>query len=208
MADAPLFIDQPTDHNRNGREPMTKLRLSRTASFGDVGVIAAFGQLVLFVALILSSSASAQNDPVTHYIRSSQPPLLNYRELVTLSEQETVESALADKLHVLLTTPFVNNEAYFSGTRPIRPDLNGAGPSLRLVQWNMERGLELDQIKLLMTDKAGFLAKVHSEIASGKGKDRPTDEELSQQIGVLQSADVIVLNELDWGMKRTNYQAV
>jgi endonuclease/exonuclease/phosphatase family metal-dependent hydrolase len=187
---------------------MTKLRLSRTAPFGDVGAIAAFGQLVLFVVLILRSGASAQNGPGVDYIRSSQPPLLNYRELVTLSEQETVESALADKLHVLLTTPFVNNEAYFAGTRPLRPDLNGAGTSLRLVQWNIERGLELDQIKLLMTDKAGFLAKVHSEVASGKGKNRPTDEELSQQIGVLQSADVIVLNELDWGMKRTNYQAV
>jgi hypothetical protein len=34
------------------------------------------------------------------------------------------------------------------------------------------------------------------------------DEEISAQIDLLQSADVIELNELDWGMKRTDYQAV
>ena len=29
---------------------------------------------------------------------------------------------------------------------------------MRLVEWNIERGLELDAVKLLMTDKQGFLA--------------------------------------------------
>ena len=28
---------------------------------------------------------------------------------------------------------------------------------MRLVEWNIERGLELDAVKLLMTDKQGFL---------------------------------------------------
>src|SRR6202021_256121 len=65
-----------------------------------------------------------------------------------------------------------------------------------------------DEIKLLMTDKQGFLAKVHSEGASGKDKEKPRDEELSAQMDLLQSADVIVLNELDWGMKRTDYRVV
>jgi endonuclease/exonuclease/phosphatase family metal-dependent hydrolase len=76
------------------------------------------------------------------------------------------------------------------------------------VQWNIERGLELDEIKLLMTDKQGFLAKVHNEVASGRGKEKPTNEELSAQIDLLQSADVMVLNEVDWGMKRTDYRVV
>jgi endonuclease/exonuclease/phosphatase family metal-dependent hydrolase len=173
-----------------------------------VDAIAVAGQLFLLTAWILCPKAFAQNDHGTDYIRSSQPPLLNYQELVTLSKQETVDPALADKLNTLLTTPFINNEEYFAGTRPHRPDLKGIGPSLRLVQWNIERGLELDEIKLLMTDKQGFLSKVHSEAASGKDKEKPTDEELSAQIDALQSADVIVLNELDWGMKRTDYRVV
>ena len=111
-------------------------------------------------------------------------------------------------MQTLLTTPFVNNEAYFNGTKPLRPDIKGMGPSLRLVEWNIERGIELDAIKLFMTDKQGFLAKAHSTAATDKDKGKVSDEELSAQIDEIQSADVLVLNELDWGMKRSDYRAV
>jgi len=164
--------------------------------------------LILILVLTLCSLGLAQTDQVADYTRSSQPPLLNYQELVTLGQQETVEAPLAAKLHTLLTTPFVNNEAFFSGTKPLRPDLNGMGPSLRLVEWNIERGLEFDDIKLAMTDKQAFLAKVHSQAANDKDKQKVTDAELSAQMDALQSADVLVLNELDWGMKRTDYRPV
>jgi endonuclease/exonuclease/phosphatase family metal-dependent hydrolase len=165
-------------------------------------------QVILVLILTLCSSALAQTDQVADYTRSSQPPLLNYPELVTLGQQETVEAPLAAKLHTLLTTPFVDNEAFFRGTKPLRPDLKGMGPSLRLVEWNIERGLEFDDIKLAMTDKQAFLAKVHSQAANDKDKQKITDAELSAQIDALQSADVLVLNELDWGMKRTDYRPV
>jgi hypothetical protein len=124
---------------------------------------------------------------------------------VTLGKEETVDPALAAKVQTLLTTPFVNNEAYLSGTKPLRPDVKGMGPSLRLMEWNIERGVELADIKLAMTDKQAFLAKVHSEAAGDK---KISDQELSAQMDALQSADVLVLNELDWGMKRSDYEAV
>ena len=85
---------------------------------------------------------------------------MNYHELVTLGEQENVDPALTAKLHTLLTTPFVNNEAYYRGARPMRPKAKGIGPSLRVVQWNIERGAEFDAIMLSLTDKQGFLSKV------------------------------------------------
>jgi hypothetical protein len=172
----------------------------------DVAVVAE--QVVLVLILALCSWASAQNDQAADYTRSSQPRLLNYQELVTLSQQETVDALLAAKLHTLPTTPFVNNEAFFSGTKPLRPDLKGIGPSLRLVEWNIERGLEFDEIKLAMTDKQGFLAKAHGDAARNKAKVKISAEELSAQIDALQSADVLVLNELDWDMKRTDYRSV
>jgi endonuclease/exonuclease/phosphatase family metal-dependent hydrolase len=152
---------------------------------------------VFFLALVFNIGVLAQNSPGADFTRSSQPALLSYHELVTLYENEKVDPDLTQKLDTLLTTPFVNNEASISGTKPLRPDLKGVGPSLRLVQWNIERGLELDEIKLAFSDKQGFLAKTHRETA-----------DLKAQIDVLQSADVIVLNEVDWGMKRTDYQAV
>jgi len=173
-----------------------------------LGAAVVVGQVVLLLMLTLYSSASAQSDQAGGYTRSSQPPLLNYQELVTLSKEETVDPALAAKVQTLLTTPFVNNEAFFSGTKPLRPDVKDMGPSLRLVEWNIERGVELADIKLAMTDKQAFLAKVHSEAAANKDKEKISDGELSAQMDALQSADVLVLNELDLGMKRSDYQAV
>jgi endonuclease/exonuclease/phosphatase family metal-dependent hydrolase len=170
--------------------------------------LAVAGQLVLFLALLMCSRASAQNEHGSDYIRSSQPPLLTYQELVALNEEETVDPPLADKLHTLLTTPFINNEAYFAGTKPLRPDIKGMGSSLRVVEWNIERGAEFDAIKLSLTDKQGFLAKVHAESANNSSSAKVDDKVLNAQMGVLQSADVLVLNEVDWGMKRSDYRVV
>jgi hypothetical protein len=136
-------------------------------------------QLALCLTLIMCSRASAQTRTDADYTRSSQPPLMSYQELVTLGEQETVDPALTAKLHTLLTTPFVNNEAYFNGIKPVRPDLKGMGPWLRLVEWNIERGIEFDKIKLLLTDKQGFIARVHSEAAENTNTEKATDEVLS-----------------------------
>jgi endonuclease/exonuclease/phosphatase family metal-dependent hydrolase len=172
----------------------------------DVTLVAGLAALLLL--LTSNFSASAQTDHSADYTRSSQPPLLTYQELVTLGEQETVDPALAAKVQTLLTTPFVNNDAYFNGTKPLRPDIKGMGPSLRLVEWNIERGIELDAIKLFMTDKQAFLAKAHSAAETNKDKGKVNDDALSAQIEEIQSADVLVLNELDWGMKRSDYQAV
>jgi hypothetical protein len=191
-----------------GEVSTTSLRVISARADELVDVIMAAGKLVLLLACIVCSRSYAQSEHGTDYIHSSQPPLLNYLELVTLSEQESVDPALESKVQTLLTTPFIDNEAYFNGTKPFRPDLKGLGPSLRLVEWNIERGLELDEIKLLLSDKQGFLARTHSAAANDKGKEKTTAEELSAQMDVLQSADVIVLNEVDWGMKRTDYRAV
>ncbi len=191
---------------RFGRTPRTHLEIIFLPACGSA--VAAAGQLVLLLALILCPGASAQNENGADYIRSSQPPLLTYQELVTLSEQETVDPTLAAKLHTLLTTPFVNNEAYFSGTKPLQPDLDGRGPSLRIVVWNIERGIEFDAIKSSLTDKQAFLAKVHGEATSNTNSEEASDQVLNAQMDVLQSADVLVLNEVDWGMKRSDYRAV
>jgi hypothetical protein len=164
-------------------------------------------QLVLLLTIILCSGASAKSGDSADYTRTSQPRMLSYEELVALGE-ETVDPALAAKLHTLLTTPFVNNEAYFNGTKPLRPGLKGMGPSLRLVEWNIERGIELDKMKLLLTDKQAFIDEVHAEASSNTNPEKAKDDVLRAQMEVLQSADVLVLNEVDWGMKRSDYRAV
>jgi hypothetical protein len=112
----------------------------------DAAVVAE--QVVLLLILPLCSWASAQNDQAADHTRSSQPLWLNYQELVTLSQQETVEPPAAAKVHILLTTPFVNNEAFLIGIEPPRPDLKGVGSSLRLVELGPSRtaGMLLRQL--------------------------------------------------------------
>ena len=191
---------------RFGQTPKTHLGAVPFPEPGAALVTAA--QLVLILTLILCSRAFAQNEHGAGYIRSSQPSLLNYQELVALEQQETPDPALAKKLNTLLTTPFIDNKAYFSGIKPLRPDLKGLGPSLRLVEWNIERGIKFDEIKALLTDKQGFLAMVHSDATNDTNTAKVDDQVLSAQMDILHSADVLVLNELDWGMKRSDYRAV
>ena len=85
--------------------------------------------------------------PTEDYTKDSRPQLFSYDELVALGNEE-LSPELAHKLRVVTTTPFINNEAYYRGARPRPLDVQGLGPTLRVAFWNIERGLELDDIQL------------------------------------------------------------
>jgi endonuclease/exonuclease/phosphatase family metal-dependent hydrolase len=139
---------------------------------------------------------------VASYPRLRQPKMLTYQELVALGTTDAVGGRLRDRLEAITTTPFISNEAYYRGARPHRPDVSQLGTSLRLVAWNIERGLELDGIKRLFANTEAFLqeaARQEANVDVGQ---------LRQDVEVLKSADVLVLNEVDWGLKRTGYRSV
>ena len=146
------------------------------------------------------------------YVRESGPALLSYNELVELGSDQEMSPELAEKLHLITTTPFINNEAYLSGARPKPLEVPELGPSLRVAFWNIERGLELDDIQLFLTDKNAFMAEVEEERkkASENGQRLRAIqlEQLPKEIETLKAADVWVLNEVDWGVKRTEYRNV
>ena len=97
------------------------------------------------------------------YTRDEKPALFSYDELVQLGSVQELNPELAEKLHVIMTTPFINNEAYYAGARPRLLQVEGLGPTLRVAFWNIERGLELDDILLFLTDKERFMEKVSEE---------------------------------------------
>jgi len=150
--------------------------------------------------------------PAQEYVRDSGPNLFSYDELVQLSLDQEMSPELAEKLRLLTTTPFVNNEAYLSGARPQPFEVPRLGPSLRVALWNIERGLELDYIELFLKDKDAFMAKVQAERKEAKENKkgvRAVDlEKIPEEIETLKSADVWILNEVDWGVKRTEYREV
>ena len=165
-------------------------------------------RMLIAVSLTAGFVLQAQDQD---YVRDSSPQLFSYDELVQLG-QKNLAPQLAEKLKVVTTTPFINNEAYYSGARPAALDVPGLGPTLRVAFWNIERGLELDYIQLFLTDKDAFMAKVEAERKkakeSGKRVRNVDMEKIPQEIEILQASDIWVVNEVDWGVKRTRYREV
>lgn len=153
--------------------------------------------LASFACLLIPVAADAQPEA---------PKLLTYDELVQLFEQETPPEALQNKLRLLLTTPFVSNAASERGVKPHLPNTARLGRVVRVVQWNVERGLEYDAIRsTLIGDAAGF-AKLMDSTLYPRGSEKR--KLILQQVQLLKQADVIVLNEVDFGMRRTDYRNV
>lgn len=139
-------------------------------------------------------SANAQNAPA----------IFDYAELKTLYEQEKLPSALNDKLNHLLTTPFVDNSFSTAGSREFSrsPPL---GEFLRVAHWNIERGLEYEAVEAVFGDEAKFEAMLDPQQFPVGTNERA---EVLREAAMLRQADVIVLNEVDWGMKRTDYRHI
>lgn len=181
---------------------MTGRRLEEDKSAGSWA--ARRGCALTFKLLLLASFACLLS-PAAGGAQQQAPELLAYDELVQLYEQETPPEALQNKLRLLLTTPFVSNAASARGVRPLLPSTTRLGQFLRIVQWNIERGLEYDAVRLAFTDAAGF-TKLIDPTAYPRGSEKR--RLILQQVQLLKQADVIVLNEVDWGIRRTNYRNV
>ena len=135
----------------------------------------------------------------------ADPQLLTWEEIIQLYQQEDPPRPLQDKLKRLLTTPFVRNDAFDAGRKPLKPGPEGQGIYLRVVQWNIERGLEFDAIRFAFSDPKQFNALMEDKGSKAKETERAN---IQEQIAILQQADLLVLNEVDWGMNRTLFRNV
>jgi len=132
--------------------------------------------------------------------QQSSPPLLTYNELVELYENAEPPAPLANKLTRLLTTPFVNNSF---GVRAATP-VEGKNNFVRVATWNIERGLEFEAVRAALTNDQRFFRR----LPAAERSSRFNLGHINEQARALSRADVIVLNEVDWGLKRTNYRNV
>ena len=142
--------------------------------------------------------------PFVHAQQSSNPAVLTFNELVELYENDDPSPELSNKLNRLLTTPFVSNSA---GTRPaksIKTTSGTIGPYVRIATWNIERGLEFDAVRAALANDQRFFRRLSPAARSSKFD----LTSVLQQAAELSRADVIVLNEVDWGLKRTDYRNV
>lgn len=135
---------------------------------------------------------------------ASQISFLSFDELVQLSNTDELSPELQGKLDTLLQTPLLSSgiaEADLHAKRPVDKKI---GPVLRVAFWNIERGLQLDLMKQALTDPKGF----EQTVDEGKKRKESEKAAILQQAETLRDADVLILNEVDLGMKRTDYRDV
>lgn len=154
------------------------------------------------VILLLLINLTFINQAQGQQAGASGPPLLTFNELVALYDNDPPPADLSNKLNRILTTPFVNNSV---GVRAARPARTSASRGiLRVATWNIERGLELDALKAALTNDQRFFRRLTPALRAS----RFNLAQILAQAAELSRADVVILNEVDWGLKRTNYRNV
>lgn len=158
------------------------------------------GAFLLLIAAVFSPASS----PLFAAPPDETPAYLSYAELTALYEQESIPKALEAKLGLLLKTPFVKNARRASAGFDFSesPEL---GEFVRVAQWNIERGLQFEALEAAFTDPIRFAKLLdREEFPPGSEKRQRIIEEAL----ILRKADVVILNETDWGVKRSGYRNV
>lgn len=154
---------------------------------------------ILFVGLPLAGAQ--QPDSETRQLVAFQaPPTLSFRDLVDLAADDPPSPALKARLDRLLSEPFISNEATLDGAIPKRPNISGH-PMLRIAEWNINRGVKERDIEWALSGNTELLRNAEKVTAK---KRRVLRDELKH----LAASDVVVLDEVDMGEKRTNYRNV
>ncbi len=159
-------------------------------------------RVVSIFAVCLVRVAFSQNTS-SSIAKASRPPFLSFDELKDLATVAKPEDSLAEKLNEILTTPFIGNDAAGNDVRPHGPTVQGLGTIVRAASWNIERGLNFDLIESALANPEQF--QHDSGYQNRAGND---DGVVRAQLHTLQDTDVLVLNEVDLGMKRTEYRDI
>jgi endonuclease/exonuclease/phosphatase family metal-dependent hydrolase len=163
---------------------------------------------LLFLALLhvlygreQAEQNAKRND--SHLVRFQAPLPLSFDELVSAAAADPPPARLQQKLDTLLSQPFISNEATFRGMKPTTHADTGMGRMIRVVQWNINRGENQEQVRRALTGEGAL-----GDAAQANEHGRKRLRKIRDELRVLASADVIVLDEVDDGVKRTNYRNV
>ena len=146
------------------------------------------------------TSSTKSSTPVK-FVRKSGPQLLNFEELTSLAENPKPEGRLAKKVEKLLSTPFIDNSAYFRSGMPEASFHPILGRSLRVSTWNIEKSIQTFAVAQALTSEKQFDEMLMPEIK----EDPETYQETLQQRATLAASDVLLLQEMDLGHCRSDY---
>ena len=184
-------------------------RPMRMAIRGQITLLCAGSIVAALFSLFGLAAAHFGTAAEADYVRFSKPDLLTFEELVNLEKNDPTSTPLAEKLERVLTTPVVSNEAYLNGAKPKHPSSSELGPFLRAIYWNIERGIHFDPIRIALSEPEKF-DQVLSEKKDPKSKPLTPDQlkTVKEQLDIIQRADLLIFNEVDYGVTRTDYRDV
>ncbi len=136
------------------------------------------------------------------FVKYQELPFLTFSELKQLPKNPQPGFFLKSKLERFWRTPLISNEAYYAGVKPYRPSDPQLGPSLHLVSWNIEKSIQMKDAITAFSSADRFRSLIDPQKApEGSLKYKM----VLQQRDRLEKADVIVLQEMDIGVKRSGY---
>lgn len=131
------------------------------------------------------------------------PELLTYEELVILSDNPYPMGELRRKYNRLWEVPIVSNAATRNGIKPKRPESPEIGPFVRVLSWNIEKSLRIDEAITTFTDEESYQALLDPRKAKPGSK---RHKKALRERQLLADADIILLQEMEIGVKRSNYR--
>ncbi len=163
-----------------------------------------FSLTILLPALVTirSLALEAANTDNPRALRRQEPLFLSFEELKALYADPNPKGALGQKLDRFWKTPIVDNTAFFEGKTPRRLFSASLRRYLRVASWNIEKSLELGPLIEFLNSPEKADRMINPLQAPPGSKDHL---EILTQRKKLLSADVLVLQEMDIGVKRSGY---
>ena len=151
-----------------------------------------------FCVVFLSFSAFAQ----TPYTSRQDVDFLTCDELKTLSAEPHADGKLEAKLNRFFRKPVVSNEAFYLGAKPHSPTDSKIGKFLRIATWNIEKSIEMPRVIKMLTEKDEIKSMIDESEAALDSEDY---KNILRQRNRLDDVDIWALQEIEIGMKRSNY---
>ena len=129
---------------------------------------------------------------------------ITYPELVELSKSKDGNKELNKKVDFILNNAIVDNSISCNSNITLENNAK-IGPFIRVAAWNIASPREagnpsqLEDIKNIFTNPDLIIPKI-------KFKDKKTIEKVKSQMEILRHSNIIVFNEIDAGMPRTQYK--
>ncbi len=160
--------------------------------------------LLFIIALMIISIAPALSEVLEKGVEELKYneeiyDTLDFDELVSLSEDEDFYESIKDQVDFVLNNAVVDNSINQN------PEINKhneiLGDYIRVASWNIERGMNLDEIIDIFNNPSVLTDKIK--------KENPKKlKSVASEISILKNADIIFLTEVDAGMPRTKYRKV